>query len=366
MFEAADRIGLLGDAHGNLGDIMSAAASLRDHGITALIQLGDFGVVWPGQNWGHNLDRLNLKLQRRGQVLHFVHGNHDWIPKLRQFPADEDGVRWLRPTIAHLDTGVRGTFPSGRSFVAIGGANSIDHEIRTEGESWWPEESITGADLQTVGSGYADVLFSHDAPLDVTSLDQALTLTDKFWTDESLEYAVRGRRMLTRAIHAVGPELSVGGHYHVQVDEVIGYLGYVNTRTRVIILDQLSAKDTASTAILDTETLQLDFLTTVGVAVPRVPQVTDLATEHSGRWAVHTVGSVYLFDLDRRTVNRIPGRYATGSTNDRELDLRSIDVARIGEIGQWTLNRDDSSAEAMEHRSSLIRHIERLQPDEGD
>lgn len=363
MFETADRIGLLGDAHGSLGDIMSAAASLRDHGITSLIQLGDFGVVWPRENWSRNLDRLNIKLERRGQVLFFVHGNHDWIPQLRRFPADEDGVRWLRPAIAYLDTGVRGSFPSDRSFVAIGGANSIDYEIRTEGQSWWPEESITAADLQTVGSGYADILFSHDAPLDVTSVDRALTLTDKFWTDESLEYAVRGRRMLTRAVHAVGPELSIGGHYHLHVDEIIGYLGYVNTRTRVVILDQLSAKGTASTAILDTEKLELDFFTTVGVDVPVVPQVTDLATEHSGQWAVHTVGSVYKFDLDHRTVTRVPGPHATRSPNDRELDLRSIEAARIGEAGQWTLDTGDS-LDGPVHRSSLIRHIERLQPDE--
>lgn len=360
MLETADRVGLLGDAHGNLGDILTAAKPLRDSDVTTLFALGDFGLVWPGVNWGHDLYRLNTKLKRLDQVLYFVHGNHDWIPKLRGFQADADGVRWLRPNIAYLDTGVRGTFSSGHSFVVVGGANSIDFQIRTEGVSWWPEESISSADLDAVGTNYADVLFGHDAPLDVLTLDAALTLTDKFWTDDSLEYAVRGRRMYTRALHAVGPKLSVGGHYHLHVDEVIGYLGYVNTRTRVVILDQLSNKASASTAILDTRTLQLEYFTTPGIPIPAQDQVTDLTTQHSGQWAVHTVGSIHQFDLNRRTVTRLPGRHASRGPNDRELDLRSIDAATIGGIGRWTMYSDDFLTDYLWHQSSLIRHIERL------
>ncbi|KQQ92575.1 hypothetical protein ASF62_12045 [Leifsonia sp. Leaf325] len=360
-----DRIGLLGDAHGDLGDILQAARSLREMDINTLIVLGDFAVVWPGENWGHNLDRLANRLNKLGQTLYFLHGNHDWIPRLMEFPLSADGLRWLRPSIAYMATGFRAEFASGREFVVIGGANSIDREMRTEGKSWWPEESITWADLDAVGTDHADIMFGHDSPLDLMELDRRFASTDRYWSDESLEYALQGRRMLTKALHAVGPELFVGGHQHFHLDEVIGYLGYVANRSRVVILDKLQATQTASVAILDTSTLELDYLTTAGVAVPPVPQVTDLADVHSGRWAVHTVGSIHVFDLDRRTVTRHPGRYALRGPNDRELDLRTLDCGRIGEMGRWTMYSDDFLTDFLWHRSSLIRHIERLTAEEG-
>lgn len=53
----------------------------------------------------------------------------------------------------------------GRSFVALGGAPSVNRHLLTEGVDWWPSEVIGEAHVQsTVAGGAADVMLTHDSP----------------------------------------------------------------------------------------------------------------------------------------------------------------------------------------------------------
>jgi len=62
--------------------------------------------------------------------------------------------------------------------------------------------------------------------------------------------------------------------------------------------------------------------------------------DSSGIWTVHTLHSVYLFDLDHDTVLRVPGLDAGTTINDRTRPLRSIERCRVGETGRWTMRPD--------------------------
>ncbi|WP_104126716.1 hypothetical protein [Cryobacterium sp. Y57] len=79
----------------------------------------------------------------------------------------------------HIPRGYRTVLVSGAPLAALGGANSVDIGHRVLGRSVWAEKSITESDLATLGTGLADVLIGHDAPVDLPTLDTWLAATDR-------------------------------------------------------------------------------------------------------------------------------------------------------------------------------------------
>ncbi|SFH76293.1 metallophosphoesterase [Cryobacterium levicorallinum] len=256
---SARRIGLLGDTHGDLEHVLIVSRTLHARGIRTLVVLGDFGFIWPGYNWDNGLDKLSRRLAVKTQTLYFVDGNHEDFTRLYQFPLAKDGLRWLRPNIAHIPRGWRTTLASGKTLAALGGANSVDVAHRSEGSSWWPDESVTEADLASVGHQHADVLIGHDAPLNVPSLDTWLAETNRWWPEAGIQYSASGRAMFHRGFLQVRPELYVGGHYHRHFDDTIDYDGDIPFTSRVVLLDKNGSEHAISQAILDTETLHLEY-----------------------------------------------------------------------------------------------------------
>jgi hypothetical protein len=63
----------------------------------------------------------------------------------------------------------------------------------------------------------------------------------------------------------------------------------------------------------------------------------DLTNDHTGRWLVTTgSGSVYLFDLDERTVERTGGEpRPPEAPSDSQQPLRGIIEIRVGLRGRW-------------------------------
>lgn len=260
--ESAARIGFLGDTHGALGHILLVCRAMQKHGVEVIVQLGDFGMIFPGGNWGNDLDRLSNRLSKLGITLYFVDGNHEAFPLLYSFPIGGDGVRWVRNNIGHLPRGYRARLASGRTLAALGGANSIDLARRAVGVTWWFEESITEADLAALGHEPVDVLVAHDAPEHVPSLDRQLAGTDQFWPAAALEYAAAGRRNFHRGFVQVRPKLVMSGHYHVHIDEIVDYSSEAGAfQSRVVILDRDQMPLAECAAILDVETFELIPLT---------------------------------------------------------------------------------------------------------
>ncbi|WP_104170009.1 metallophosphoesterase [Cryobacterium sp. M23] len=204
---ATSRIGFLGDTHGDMQHVLAVAKTMSDRGIELLVVLGDFGFLWPGRNWGIDIDKLSRRLKMTAQTLAFVDGNHEDFDLLYKFPVADDGLRWIRPNIVHIPRGYRTVLASGATLAALGGANSVDIGHRVLGRSVWVEESITNADLTKLGPDHADVLIGHDAPLDLPSLDAWLAATNHGWPPAGLKYSAEGRAMFHRGFQQARPRL---------------------------------------------------------------------------------------------------------------------------------------------------------------
>ena len=76
-------------------------------------------------------------------------------------------------------------------------------------------------------------------------------------------------------------------------------------------------------------------------------------------------GSVYDFDLDQATVERLPGPNAAITINDLQRRLREIDVCRVGEVGRWTM---ESQNPHLDFYWSVTTKIVSIEPvtDTGD
>ncbi|QYF74878.1 metallophosphoesterase [Cryobacterium sp. PAMC25264] len=246
----------MGDLHGDLGHALQAFQTFAQNDVRVILQLGDWGVLWPGQNWQTDLNKMSRALSRHHQTFYFVDGNHDWHPKLQEFPVDLDGLRWISGNVAHLPRGYRSVIGGRFTLAALGGGNSTDRDLREEGKTWWPEEQIADADLERLGNDRVDVLVGHEAPL-MDEADQDRRSTELGIPPKEAAYAAHSRFMFRRAVLQTRPRLTLGGHYHRFVDETLTLPGA--PPTRVVVLD-MNGPQRVNMAILHTQTLELDFL----------------------------------------------------------------------------------------------------------
>lgn len=361
--QEARQIGLLGDVHGDIEALLAAVDFMAAQDVRVLIQLGDLGLLWDNGHWQGDVNRVSKHLVAQKVTLAWVDGNHDFHPLINSFPVNEDGLRPIALNIVHLPRGYRTVLSSGKSFAALGGANSIDRAQRSA-KTWWAEEAITEDDLARLSDERAEILVGHDAPRDILTLDRALAATDKYWSPSALAYARDGRATFDRGLRMAAPSLYVGAHYHVHIDETVGYVaGDRAIATRVVLLDMVQHSGTASAAILDVHTLELRKFTYFGKPLPsESTQVTELTMASEGRWLVHTTGSQHLFDFNAGTVERRPGPNTHATTSDGVHALRSIEACAIGARGRWTMQPEDEFTEFLWHVSSVIQHIEPLPP----
>jgi hypothetical protein len=207
---------LAGDWH---GDAAWARHVIRHAPVAAdgrrlIIQLGDFG-VWAGRSGARYLDAVAAALAEMNAVCLFIDGNHEDFPQLARYPIRSDGLRVVRPRLFHLPRGTRWSW-QGIRFLALGGATSLDRPWRTAWVDWWPDEELTGADLdRAISGGACDVMLTHDAPtgVDVPGLPPA-----SIWEPEEVERAARHRDLLREVVDTVRPARLVHGHFHSRYD----------------------------------------------------------------------------------------------------------------------------------------------------
>ena len=91
------------------------------------------------------------------------------------------------------------------------------------------------------------------------------------------------------------------------------------------------------------------------------PETTQsLTLEMSGAWLVHTAsGSSYIFDLDRKSVERRRAPDAPRTVNDRKRPLHEIRHCSVGQQGYWIMEEDGIAADAYWAMSSVIVRIEK-------
>ena len=141
------RIVVAGDWHGNeewaVSVIRRVPSLLAGESRRLILHLGDFG-IWPDRDGKAYLDRVSGALAEAEAELWFVDGNHEdfsQLGKLDENPGP-DGRVPVVPRIMHLPRGYRWSW-HGLTWLACGGAVSLDRAVRTEGVDWWPQEEIT-------------------------------------------------------------------------------------------------------------------------------------------------------------------------------------------------------------------------------
>jgi hypothetical protein len=219
-----EHVVVAGDWHGDIPWSLSVVAKLPEllpgEYPRVLLHAGDFG-VWTNDDSDAFLDQLNSSLGRSEGIIYFIDGNHEdhrYLHYLAGTPNPTAPVQ-LRDRIFWLPRGYRWTWHN-RTWLALGGAVSLDQADRTSGIAWFPEEEITEAQGRRImEDGPADVMLTHDAPARVPL---RLDPTGDGWDRDALARSASHRERLQTVVDAVKPSYLIHGHYHLEHLSVTG------------------------------------------------------------------------------------------------------------------------------------------------
>lgn len=213
-------VAVAGDWHGNnmfaISVIRKIAHRLPPGSNGVIIHTGDFGVESSAEGRLY-LNSLNTALGLFDLQLWFVDGNHEDHDELalleKTYTASRPGPPYyLRERIAWLPRGHRWEW-HGRTWLALGGAVSVDKARRTEGLDWWPGETITPVQAaQAAAAGHADVMITHDCPAGVI---HALPSLPDWCSPADVAAAEAHARQLQGVVEAVQPQTLFHGHLHL-------------------------------------------------------------------------------------------------------------------------------------------------------
>lgn len=161
------KLWVVGDTHGYVRDISDVDQKGVREGIKLAAQAGDFGVRW---DWAS--DRYFQKRAwqgREGMIWITVGGNHENYDRWQKLQRDQNfpelvelwpGVYWApRPTLILIN---------GEKFLFMGGGNSIDRHLRTEGKDWWSYEQPTAEEMRNffnmLNDEKPEFVVTHEAP----------------------------------------------------------------------------------------------------------------------------------------------------------------------------------------------------------
>lgn len=202
------KIAVAGDWHGNTAHAVAMIQIAKDAGCEKILHVGDFGYHFAP----HFLNKMKRALG--DTELWFIDGNHENFYKLYTYPINEDGRRELRPNIFHLPRGFRWKW-NDTTFLAMGGAVSVDKKWRTPFAEWWPQEEITIKDAFKIYEAedvHADVMVCHDVPADFDI--PGIEGNPMGFPEDVLVEANRHRKLLQAITDEVKPNQIFCGHYH--------------------------------------------------------------------------------------------------------------------------------------------------------
>jgi len=132
-----------------------------------ILQCGDFG-WWPKMAvnkpvlYGRQKSWFLEGIKPKNSIIYFCDGNHEQHPELIQ-----DGlIHKMYDNVYHASRGSILTLEDGKNILFIGGADSIDKNMRTIGYDWYPEENINllEFDMAMAIEDRIDIVISHTCP----------------------------------------------------------------------------------------------------------------------------------------------------------------------------------------------------------
>lgn len=236
MKDIPDQIAMAGDWHGDPTFAIEAIDYAAKRGAQVILHTGDYGWIYTTRF----VRVVEEQLEENDLYLFFADGNHEQHDKLDHLVRSDTilpGMHMaperermhmprpgkISPRVWHLARGTRWEW-GGLRFLACGGGHSVDRKRRVPHRSWWPQEWITDAQLDTcVKGGRADILLAHDCPasVDIPGLAETALLFD---ADEII-MSEKHRERLDWMCRRVQPSMIVHGHYHTAYmrDADLGY-----------------------------------------------------------------------------------------------------------------------------------------------
>lgn len=251
------KIVIAGDWHRDVRHAKAVIHTAAENGLSTVLHVGDLGVFWPvfdvdtlrrlPERTRGFTSMLSEAVAEAGIDFRFVdgnHDNHDFLDGLHEGSREAvtvDGLNY-QPRGSRMELG-------GRSFGFLGGAGSIDRELRMPGEDWWAQEEITSADVAALGEDSLDVLIAHEAPSGVPTAKY-------FPVPLQLELDMQvSRDHLRTAVEKTEPSLVFCGHWHQRLTHELFLQPGTGASTVVHVLDR--EHRTGNAVVLDTTDLSV-------------------------------------------------------------------------------------------------------------
>jgi hypothetical protein len=182
---------VLGDIHGDFGMLNSIINGKRPD---LIIACGDFG-YWPKFK-GRKISDINTQ----GALLLWIDGNHEDHWSLAERETDE-----LAPNVIYKPRGSTHTLDDGRKILFMGGADSIDKDMRMLGRDWFPEEVIRRSDMENLPDEKIDIFITHTCSLEI------VPIVLPYYPEKHREPSNHALSVLWRDYK---PKLWIFGHWH--------------------------------------------------------------------------------------------------------------------------------------------------------
>lgn len=215
MIDDPQKIMVAGDWHGNEFWAVKMLEYGAEQGADVCVHVGDFG-FWRDNNQSNlYLKTLEKKLNALGIMLYWVDGNHEDHDRIaRQLPGRELTVMGEYPHIIHLPRGFRWNW-WGQTWMALGGAYSVDRHMRVKGKSWWPEETLSDEDIAYAKrDGEVNIIVAHDAPFDAEIPGISKVGGPSMFPPEAIVASEYHRLSVQEVYDAKKPSVFIHGHYH--------------------------------------------------------------------------------------------------------------------------------------------------------
>lgn len=248
-----------GDTHANVKHWVYLFREAKKYDVKRIMQLGDFGYFPEYNSTIHYLDALEALCEQYGIEIWWIGGNHDdpvlenqkwhtivttsstgntitWkTGEERQSPLElgfgEDQTTSMmpidnRPHVHYIPRGYRWEW-DGVSYVAIGGAFSIDMDHRLEEEArgapqlWFPDEMVTEGQMELASrGGRVDVVIAHDVPTEV-DINAAFAAAGRRMIAIQEPHTETNRARLQQVLYATTPKRWIHGHWHLRYSQTI-------------------------------------------------------------------------------------------------------------------------------------------------
>jgi hypothetical protein len=185
----------MGDIHGEFARLNCI---INKHKPKIILACGDFG-YWPN---------FRSQIIKNGNTkIYFCDGNHEDHNALKGLMEyHRKGPIEIQKNIFFMPRG-RVLKLNNKNILFIGGAESIDKDYRIPGSTWFPEESITEADIDRLPNIKIDIVISHTCPSFVV---EEMNLTP--WNGKNSDD--QSPTMLNKVYEKYKPTEWFYGHFH--------------------------------------------------------------------------------------------------------------------------------------------------------